>query len=69
MNTISPVSSISIKFGDEGLRRLVPRTVELSSSTNFFVYSPGIVLNWDGLQYSPFATYGNFISLTGNVNC
>lgn len=25
-----------------------------------------IKLNWDGLQYSPFATYGNFISLTGN---
>lgn len=26
-----------------------------------------IQLNWDGLQYSPFATYGNFISLTGEV--
>lgn len=26
-----------------------------------------IVLNWDGLQYSPFATYGNFISLTGTM--
>lgn len=34
-----------------------------------FVYSPGIVLNWGGLEYSPFATYGNFISLAGNVTC
>ncbi|KAJ6636395.1 Proton-coupled folate transporter [Pseudolycoriella hygida] len=26
-----------------------------------------IVLNWGGLQYSPFATYGNFISLIGTT--
>ncbi|KAG4076448.1 hypothetical protein HA402_005891 [Bradysia odoriphaga] len=26
-----------------------------------------IVLNWGGLEYSPFATYGNFISLTGTM--
>jgi len=26
-----------------------------------------ITLNWDGLSYSPFATYGNFISLTGTM--
>lgn len=26
-----------------------------------------IVLNWGGLEYSPFATYGNFISLAGTM--
>lgn len=26
-----------------------------------------IVLNWGGLEYSPFATYGNFTSLAGKV--